>query len=111
MLCAGRSIAGSTLPDMLREHGRELFLTGPELCRLFQAMGEEPNQTAAACITLLALTGARKGEALAMRWEDVCLPRRTWRVPRSKSGRTRHIPLSDSAVALLARQPRLPNVP
>jgi integrase len=97
--------------DMLREHGRERFLTGPELRRLFQALDEEPNQTAAACIALLALTGARKGEALAMRWEDVDLSRRTWRVPRSKSGRTRHIPLSDSAVALLARQPRLPNVP
>jgi integrase len=97
--------------DMLREHGRERFLTGPELRRLFQALDEEPNQTAAACIALLALTGARKGEALAMRWEDVDLPRRTWRVPRSKSGRMRHIPLSDSAAALLARQPRLPNVP
>jgi integrase len=96
---------------MLREHGRERFLTGPELRRLFQALDEEPNQTAAACTALLALTGARKGEALAMRWEGVDLPRRTWRVPRSKSGRTRHIPLSDSAVALLARQPRLPNVP
>ncbi|HLO75162.1 MAG TPA: site-specific integrase [Magnetospirillum sp.] len=92
--------------DMLREHGRERFLTAEETRRLFQALDAEPSQIAAACIALLALTGARKGEALSMRWEDVDLARRTWRVPRAKSGRKRHIPLSDAAATVLLAQPR-----
>ena len=96
--------------EMLREQHREVFLSGPEMRRLFQALDEEPSKSAAACIALLALTGARRGEALAMRWEDVDIDNRTWKIPISKSGRTRHIPLSDAAVAVLARQREMPGV-
>ena len=97
--------------DMTHEQGRERFLTAMETRRLFQALDQEPSRTAASCIALLALTGARKSEALNMRWEHVDLDRRMWKVPRSKSGRTRHIPLSDAAVAVLTAQPRSSDCP
>lgn len=97
--------------DMLREQGRERFLTAGETHRLFLALDAEPSRTAATCIALLALTGARRSEALNMRWEDVDIPRRLWQVPRAKSGRRRHIPLSDAAVAVLLSLPRPPGCP
>ena len=92
--------------ELLREQGRERFLSADETRRLFHALDEEPSRAAASCLALLALTGARKSEALKLRWEDVDLARRTWRVALSKSGRARHIPLSDAAVAVLLAQPR-----
>jgi integrase len=97
--------------DLAQERHRERFLSPEELRKLFLALDAEPNRTAAACIALLALTGARKGEALGLRWEDLDIARRTWRVPKSKSGRPRHITLSDAAVAVLLAQPRRPDCP
>lgn len=95
--------------DFLREQGRKLFLKEPEARRLIQALREDANQTVVSCIVLLALTGARKSEALNMRWSDVDFELRTWQVPLSKSGQPRDIPLSDSALKLIRQQPRLPD--
>jgi len=97
--------------DLAQERPRERFLSPEELRKLFLALDAEPNRTAAACIALLALTGARKGEALGLRWEDLDIARRTWRVPKAKSGRPRHITLSDAAVAVLLAQPHRPDCP
>jgi len=91
---------------MAREHHRERFLTEAELRALFLALDQEPNQIAASAIALLAATGARRSEAMKAKWEHVDVERRLWVVPVSKSGRRRHIPLSDAALRILARQPR-----
>ena len=50
------------------------------------------------------LTGARRSEVSLAKWEDVDLGRGLLRVPRSKNGRTRYIPLSATAVQLLSVQ-------
>ncbi len=96
---------------MAREHHRERFLTEAELRALFLALDREPNQVAAGVIALLAATGARRSEAMKARWEHIDVERRLWVVPVSKSGRRRHIPLSDAALRILARQPRLEGCP
>nr|WP_247887258.1 site-specific integrase [Azospirillum sp. SYSU D00513] len=83
--------------EMRREHHREKFLTEAELRALFLA--------------LLAATGARRSEAMKAKWEHVDFERRLWVVPVAKSGRRRHIPLSDMAVRILVRQPRPPGCP
>lgn len=90
--------------EMRREHNRERFLTEAELRALIMALRDEPNRSAAHALALLAATGARRGEALGAKWEHIDYDRRLWTVPVSKSGKRRHIPLSDAALAILERQ-------
>ncbi len=94
----------SSSPGMLREVHRDKYLSPAETQGLFRALAADPDETAAAVLALLAVTGARRGEALKAKWENVDLERGLLTVPRSKSGRTRHVPLSAVAVAILQRQ-------
>ena len=59
-------------------------------------------------VPMLILTGARKREVLDAKWQDFDFNRRIWRIPMSKSGRARHVPLSDGALTLLSTMPRKP---
>ncbi len=101
-LYAGKNPASS--PGMLREVHRDKYLSAPETQALFRALAADPDETAASVLMLLAVTGARRGEALKAKWENVDLERGLLTVPRSKSGRTRHVPLSALAVTILQRQ-------
>jgi len=102
----GRNPAAS--PGMLRAEGREVFLSAEQLQAVLAALSADEDQVAASAVALLAFTGARKSEILGARWVHVDFQRRTLVVPRSKSGRRRHIYLSDRAVEILERQPRSP---
>jgi integrase len=57
------------------------------------------------CTRFLALTGWRSGEAIALRWQDVDLVRRTAVLPDTKSGRSMR-PLAHAACDLLRAMPR-----
>ena len=65
------------------EHHRRRYLVGDELVRLIKALAEHEDRQAADIIRLLLLTGARRGEVLAMRWADVDLSEGTWSKPPS----------------------------
>lgn len=62
-------------------------------------------------IRLLLLIGARKSEVLKARWENVRPDLRLLIVPLSKSGKPRHILLSDAALEVLRAIPRTPGNP
>ena len=102
----GRNPAKS--PGMLQEQARQLFLDEAALRRLTSVLRDEADVAAAAAITLLALTGARKNEVLAARWEHVDYEGRRLTVPRAKSGRRHEVVLSDEAIAVLRNLPREP---
>ncbi len=91
------------------ENRRERRLTGAEYAalgaRLRQA-GETIWPAAVACMRFLVLTGWRSGEAVALRWQDVDLARRTAILPDTKTGRSVR-PLSHAACDLLRTLPRL----
>ncbi|SOD95510.1 tyrosine-type recombinase/integrase [Caenispirillum bisanense] len=89
---------------MLAERHRDVYLSAQETQALVHALDREPDRDAAAALMLLLLTGARKSEVLNARWEHVDLHRSLLTVPRSKSGRTRHIPLSPLAVQVIVHQ-------
>jgi integrase len=88
------------------EHGRERVLADVELARLIAhlAASDAPE---ARVVELLLATGARRGEALAMRWSDVN-GGSWWTVPAniSKTKKTQRKPLNAAAQEVLARVER-----
>ena len=52
-------------------------------------------------------TGMRAGEICGLTWERIDLSRRVCRLPMTKNGTAREVPLSSSAVAILERIPRM----
>lgn len=84
---------------------RERFLTAAEAGRLLDEL-DKKQEPAAQAVKLLLHTGARKSEILGARWEHVNVERRMLTVPLSKSGKARHIPLSDAALSVLNTMPR-----
>lgn len=84
---------------------RERCLTQKEAQQLMREL-EKSARPEAAVIRLLLLTGARKNEILKARWEHVRLDQRLITVPLSKSGKPRHIILSDAALGILQSLPR-----
>lgn len=65
--------------------------------------------TAAQCLQFVALTWCRSGEARGARWSEIDLDRRIWTVPatRMKAGKEHRVALSQAAIGLLARLPRI----
>jgi integrase len=101
-LFEGRNPAAS--PGMLRERQRDVYLDAGQTQALMRALDADRCPDSAAALALLAVTGARKNEVLRATWDLVDLGRGVLTVPRSKSGRPRHIPLSPYAAAILERQ-------
>jgi integrase len=98
--------------DPLDDNGaRERYLSAPEVQRLFDELDSNRNVQVAQVVRLLLYTGARKREVLDARWEHVDFDRRLLTVPLSKSGKPRHIPLSDAAIELLQGLTRIDDIP
>jgi integrase len=97
------------------EHKRKRYLSNKspddELSRLLAALAAYPEQQSADIIRMLMLTGARRGEVLAARWEDFDLTAGTWTKPAATTKtRTEHqVPLSAAARALLEQLRRRTN--
>jgi integrase len=89
-----------------REEKRHRYLSAQEIERLTAALSAHHDQQAADIFRMLLLTGARKGEVLAMRWNDIALAAGTWTKPASatKQKSLHHVPLSAPARVLLARR-------
>jgi integrase len=92
-------------------HGRERFLTHEEIERLRIAVDKSACKPLKNIVALLLMLGCRKSELLHAKWEHVDLERRTWRIPLSKSGKARHVPLSSAAVAFMNELPRWKGCP
>lgn len=88
------------------EEGRERYLTPEEIARLQTALDQSPAQDSADVVRLLLLTGARVGEVLAMRWDQVDLAVGQWVKPAAttKQNKTHRVPLSPAAVDVLAKR-------
>jgi integrase len=84
-----------------KEQSRDRFIQPDELPRFFEALNEELNYTIRDYIWISLLTGARKSNVLAMRWNEINLARREWRIPDTKNGEALTIHLSDQAIEIL----------
>ena len=85
------------------EEKRHRYLSMDELRRLTEALATHPDQQAANIIRLLLLTGARRGEVISARWEDIDLDSGIWTKPGSttKQKTLHRVPLSSAARELL----------
>jgi integrase len=83
------------------ESGRERYLTEREVHTLMEAVRESQNVDLANIIAFLLLTGARKQEVLRAQWTDVDTVHRVWRIPVTKAGKPRYVPISDGLLRLL----------
>jgi integrase len=92
-------------PPRFAERSRTRFLTPAEAADLLRRLAAEPS-IAARAISLMLLTGLRRGEALGLRWTEVDLDRRLLVLVDSKTG-TSIRPLSREAARLLAGLPRI----
>ena len=84
-----------------KEVKRDRFLRPDELPRFFTALQNETNEVARNYIWMLLLTGARKTNVLAMRWDEIDFELQIWRIPDTKNGEPVNIPLTSLAMQLL----------
>ncbi|WP_276818925.1 tyrosine-type recombinase/integrase [Mailhella massiliensis] len=85
---------------------RACYLSENDARKVLQELDRWPNPTTAAAIKLLLFTGARRNEVLSAQWGHVDFSLRLLKVPLSKSGKTRYIPLSHEALSVLNSLPR-----
>ena len=85
------------------EFSRERVLREDEIGSFFSALDQEPRDQFYDVIMLLILTGQRKSNVLAMRWQDIDLTAKTWSVPGElmKNGQTLTIALTEKEIAIL----------
>ena len=92
-------------------NARERYLTAEETQRLLAAVEKSKNTQLKNIVPLLLLLGCRKRELLDAKWEEFGLDRRIWRIPMSKSGKSRHVPLSLAALDIIQKLPRFDGCP
>ncbi len=86
---------------------RDRVLSLDELTHLWLALNKAPNTSLSpvikTAIKLLILTGARRGEVVGMRWEELNFERRIWTLPaeRTKNRQSHVIHLSDLSIQLI----------
>lgn len=86
------------------ETQRERFLQADELPRFFTALAEEPNEMLRDYVLLSLLTGARRSNVLAMKWEQINFARAEWRIPTTKNGTPQTVTLSPEALTILVNR-------
>ena len=87
-----------------KEQSRDRFIQPDELPRFFQAIEEEPNETAQDYIYISIYTGARKANVLAMRWDEINFTSQEWRIPKTKNGEALTLPLIKEALDILKKR-------
>ena len=85
---------------------RERYLSESDARNVLLELERWPNPITAAAIKMLLFTGARRSEILSAQWSHVDFRLRMLKVPLSKSGKTRYIPLSHEALSVLSSLPR-----
>lgn len=92
--------------EFFKERSRDRFIQPDELPKFIKALAKEESPFIHALFLVLIFTGARRSEALGMKWQDVDLKRAVWRIRETKQGRPHSIPLPGAVVNILKELPR-----
>jgi integrase len=82
-------------------NAKERYLSSEETVRLHEALAQSENTQLKHIVALMLMLGCRKRELLDAKWEHFDMERCNWRIPMSKSGKARNIPISAKAMAVL----------
>ena len=87
---------------------RDRFLSEAELPRFLEAVRSLRNSNARDFFLLALMTGARRGNVMAMRWSELDLDAGVWRIPgdKSKNKADMLVALVEPAVAILRARKR-----
>lgn len=109
----GRKEWGISVPNPVKEirlpnpsRARDRRLAAEEQTALDEALSKSQTWYLKPLVTLAVESGMRRGELLCLEWQNVCLERRTAKLPMTKNGSTRVVPLTTEALAVLQRLPR-----
>lgn len=81
----------------------ERYLTQLQMQTLMKEVRQSESAMLEHIVLFLIYTGARKREVLDAKWQDIDWSLKSWRIPKTKSGKIRHIPLSSGAMQLLEK--------
>lgn len=98
------------VPNQRDDYKIERYLTPEQMRHLLAAVRRSDNPMLQHIVSFLIYTGARKREALDARWCDIEWRRKSWRIPKTKSGKVRHVPLSMGALDVLNQLKPLPTL-
>jgi integrase len=87
------------------EQKRERYMDADEIGRFLAALQQEDQQTQDFFMAML-LTGARRGNVMSMRWDELELGKATWRIPaeKFKTNKAQTVHLATDVVAILERR-------
>lgn len=77
------------------EKSRDRFIQSDELPVFFEALAMESSELLQDYFMLLLLTGVRRSNLMAMRWDEISFERKEWRIPETKNGTPQVILLDD----------------
>jgi integrase len=85
------------------DNKQQRVLSEAEMQKLLTQLDGDKNREVACLLTWLIATGARRGEAMRARWQDVDMERKSWHIPstNAKAKKGRHVPLNSLAMAVL----------
>ena len=87
-----------------KENQRKRFIHPEEFPVFVKALEACTSDVTRDYIWMSLFTGARRSNVLQMKWEDVHLLRRVWRIPDTKNGESQDVPLVEQAVEILRRR-------
>ena len=90
------------------ENERDRFLQSDELPRFFDALANEENFHMRDYFLLALLTGVRRSNVLAMRWDEINLIRDEWRII-TKGNSAQTVTLSPEVVTILSERQQAAN--
>ena len=93
---------------MHKEKSRDRWASPDELQNLAKSIEKETDPYYKGFYMILIYTGCRREEARLMRWDDVNLKDRIWKLLNTKNDRVHEVHLNDQALEVLNSIPRQP---
>jgi len=101
----------ATRIERFGEQKRDRFVQPDEFKKLMESISQEKNIFIQGALLVTLFTGARIGEVLSAKWEDINLSQGTWRIPHTKADRVHILPLPQTILAGLSELPRVKDNP